>query len=449
MNYTKQIIEQALMLNHSSDHVTAEDRDRLSATSFGIDLFQVPQLTRALELKTVYLPKEGVLTEYRLVPLRLHNPYSNVASYRNRLQYIQVPMDKRARSTNDDRVIINNSNPCVIDVFTKQTMTDAAGKEWTNPLNKLHINGFCRKSVVPTKLESKFIDAFNSASFRIRSAHAKFEQLAAADGSDLATFDSYRETMEPLYQAYQATMVKLIQDGMIQVTDVLTPYDTGLTPSLGLDSNSKASNPFLCSSTWLADATHIPVANTVHGYIRIDSSAVADDMNNMLKTGVRELSKDENNDGGGRKESSRIGYISDNFGNLTKILVRHQDRNYVNTKATGSLGSADIFFNSTKNNEVISFKGRYLPYAGHTVEGEAGHGLITGSILIESYDIVKDISLNSSLEVVEGLAEDLDTVESVDFDMDSLLSGFSETVDSDPTSVQADDSFLGDSDGIV
>lgn len=406
MKYTQEQIAQALMINYKADIVSNIDRERHPSHLLDIQLFAIKGITRFALLHMVYLPREGELVTFNLVALRVHNSVSNVPSYRNRVQYIQVSMDNKAVQTDDKRMIVRNQNPYMFSkVFMPSELTGPSGRVYKNPFNCVDVSGFLRLAPVPAQHNSAaHIKAFNDASLEIRTVHEKLKADALAKGTDLGSNTVYRTAIEKLYAKYQENMKALIMSGHAELSQVLNVDDSSLIPAFKLDSAEESDNPFLNAVGHLRDGiSYMPTKNVFFGYARVNSAAVTDDVNTNLSTGLRTLGKDddtteESTSRAKRHEATRLATINDSFGNGSTILVRRQDQGYVNPKNTNQLGLAEIFNNATQNNEGLFIRGSYLPVVASKDVGGNANGILRGTVVVNEYTKQQSMSLSSSVE---------------------------------------------------
>lgn len=404
--YTQEQIAQALMINYKSEIVSNIDRERKPSHQGAISLFNIQGITRNARLHMVYLPREGELIEYQLAPVRVHNSVSNVPSYRNRVQYVQVSMDNKASITDDGRKVVRNSNPYLFGtIFMSKTLQGPSGKIYNNMYNCIEITGFLRLAPVPSQHNNaQLVAAYNKASEDIRKAHAAVKASSQLQGTDLATNQVYRATMEKLYAKYQEDMKALIKAGHVQLTQVYNADDGTIKPTFQLDSEHSDDNPYLDATSMLKNhISYMPTLNIFFGFATINSNASVDDINGDLTTGLRTLGKEDENTEvvstrAKRQEATRLATISDSFGNQTSLLLRRQDQGYINPRNTNQQGLAEIFNNATANNESVFFRGKYLPVVATKDVGGNANGILRGTIVLDEYTKQQTMSLSSSIE---------------------------------------------------
>lgn len=412
---TQEQIAQALMINYKADIIANIDRERHPSHELGLQLFAIDGVSRYAKLHMVYLPREGELVSFCLVALRVHHSVSNVQSYRNRVQYIQVSMDNKATTTDDGRKVIQNQNPYLFnDVFMPLTAVGTDGKTYNNPFNCVDVTGFLRLAPVPAVYNSgPHIEAYNKASEKIRSVHEQLKAQAIASGTDLGSNATYRAAIEKLYAEYQENMKALIADGTVQLAQVLNVADSSLIPAYKLDSSQTNNNPFLNAVGHLSNGiSYMPTVNSFFGFARINSSATVDDINPQLTTGLRTLGKDdetteESTSRAKRQEATRLAVINDSFGNGSSILVRRQDQGYVNPRNTNQLGLAEIFNNATQNDEGLFIRGTYLPIVATKDVGGNSNGILRGTVVIDEYTKQQSMSLSTSSSISSNAFENV------------------------------------------
>ena len=438
--YSASQIAQALMVNYQSELVSNIDRERNPAHFTVQQLFVIRGETRSSRLHMIYLPKDGELQQYDLIPLRIHNSVSNVAAYRNRLQYIQVSMDNKAVVNDDNRKIVRNTNPFKLNELMAPKKAGKSGNEYSNPYNSAFVTGLLRLAPVPaTRANADVIKAYNNCSAKIRQVHAKLKQETEAKGIDLASNTAYRKIMDQLYAQYQADMTTLIETGVLALSQVISVADNGLVPALTCDSEMNMDNPFFDSVSALQhDISYMPVVNEFFGYARIDSDAKADNLNPDMTTGLRTLGKDDDTTEESitrakRQEATKLAYVSDSFGNESSVLLRRQDQGYVNPRNPNQSGLAEIFDNSTQNNESVFFRGKYLPVVATKDVGGNANGILRGTVVLNEFTRHRVLSVMSSVEGSLSAIDDLNldnvdeflskevnfTAESNDLDLDT------------------------------
>lgn len=407
MNYTQEQIAQALMINYRSDIVSNIDRERTPSHLQDIQLFAIDGITRFARLHMVYLPREGELIEFALIPMRIHNPVSNVPAYRNRVQYIQVSMDTKETMNDEQRMIIRNSNPFILnEVFLPLKKLGKDGVEYNNPYNCLDVTGFFRLAPVPAQYNNaSLIQAFNKCSENIRIVHSRLKEEYKTKGIDLSTNIKYREAMDKLYAKYQEDIKSLLASGHVQIAQVINVDDSSLIPGFKLDSSKSSNNPYLDAVGMLQTGiSYMPVKNVFFGFAKVNSDATSDDLNSKITTGLRELgrnsdvSEEATNTKAKRNEATRLATINDTFGNSSTILLRRQDQGYINPKNTNQLGLAEIFNNATENNESLFIRGTYLPLVAAEDTGGNTNGILRGTVVISEYTKQQSVSLSSTSE---------------------------------------------------
>lgn len=437
-------IAQALMVNYQSDLVSNIDRERSPGHFTVQQLFVLRGETRMSRLHMVYLPKDGELQQYDLAPLRIHNSVSNVSAYRNRLQYIQVSMDNKAVINDDNRKIVRNSNPFKFDELMAAKKTSSAGNVFNNPYNSIIVSGLLRLAPIPAiHADPNIIAQYNQCSQQIREVHTALKADAEAKGTDLASNVAYRKVMDKLYAEYQAKMTALIESGVLALSQVISVADNSLVPALTCDSEMQVENPFFNSVDALQHhISYMPVINEFFGYAKIDSDAKSDVLNTELSTGLRTLGRDDDTTEetitrAKRQEATRLGYISDSFGNESTVLLRRQDQGYVNTRNPNQSGLAEIFDSATQNNESVFFRGKYLPVVATKDVGGNANGILRGTVVLNEFTRHRSLSVMASVEgslsSVEGL--NLDNVDEflskeVNFTAESLQTDVPSDLDS-------------------
>lgn len=403
--YSKNQIAQALMMNTQSEVIANVDRERNPSHRQVLQLFNVGGITRHAVLNMVYLPKEGELQVYKLVPMRVHNSTSNTSAYRNRIQYLQVSMDNKAvvADVETNRMIVRNSNPATFNMFISESVEEG-GKVYNNPWNSLITSGFFRLVPVPVIFnEESYVEAYNKCSEKIIKAHnilkAKFPD------QDLAFNHTYQESMATFYKEYQSNLTSLIENGHVCLSYALNAADSSLVPSYTLDSGmTNNPNPYLRSAAILEHASYMPTINEFFGHARVNSEAEADEFNQALTTGIRSLGKEA--EGGEdtinnskRSEATKLAIISDTFGNEASILLRRQDQGYSNPNNQNQLSLAKIFDDATSNNEHLFVTGKYFPIVMSQEAGSSANGITRPTVVVSEYYRHRS---NSNITSVEG-----------------------------------------------
>lgn len=400
------LINQALMANAQTDLVSHVDRERQPGHSIGLQLFICKGQTRMSRLRMVYLTKDYELMEYHLAPLRIHHSVSNVPSYRNRIMYIQVSMDKKEYLNDDGQRVVNNANPFKFDELMSENKTSSAtGKVYPNHNNSAIVSGVYRLAPVPAVFaDPEIIKQYNLCSRDIMAYHAKAVEQAKEGGYELTTSPAYRKLMDTLYKAYQDRMTTLLTAGVLEVAQVLNVADNNLIPALTADSEMEADNPYFNSKLALREhISFMPTYNHFSGYIRIDSSATADDINPDLATGLRPLGRDGDNaeltsTKAKRQEATRLGHVADSFGNQSSILVRRQDVGYVNPRNPNQQGLAETFMNMTSNNDGLFVTGKVLPVVATKDVGGNANGILRSTVVVSDYTRHRSVSIMSSMD---------------------------------------------------
>lgn len=405
-------IAKALMANYQSDVVSNVDRERNPDSEQQLQLFNINNITRNIVLNIVHLPKDKELRIYKLAVLRIHRPQSNVPTYRNRDFWIQVALDERESLNADGRKIINNSNPYYLDLFLSNNK-EVNGTKYSNPFNSLIVDGYLRTAPVPLeKTDAQVIHRYNKCSEKVITIHNAIKQKEEESGIPVYSNPAYRTSIENAYQEYLQAMEDLINEGLVTITEVLNVADSKLVPALTLDSTMKSANPYLCSvGGHLDHVSYTPVVNKFFGYVAIDSNATKDEASSVVQLGLRSLSnstKDSELDEsttGGRQEATKLGYISDTYGNETSILLRRQDNGYVSPKNPNSKGLAQIFDEVTQNNEHVFVRGEYLPISiGQNSKATRG------TVIVNSFTKVNSNSIISSTTGIDSDTLVFDTV---------------------------------------
>lgn len=430
-NYTQAQINQALMMNATSDVIANVDRERHPSHKQVLQVFNIAGVTRHAVLNTVYLPKEGELQTYRLVPMRVHNSTSNTPAYRNRVQYLQVSGDDKGvvvdHETNQS--IVRNSNPAVLDMFLSESIEEG-GKSWNNPWNSLIVSGFFRLVPVPAVYnDASYVKAFNDCSNDIIKAHTILK--ARFPDQDLAFNTEYQSHMATLYKAYQQKLISLINQGIVRLAYALNAADSSLVPSITMDSGIKNANPFLRSASVLTKASYMPTVNEFFGYARINSDALVDEFNENLTTGIRPLGKEveggeENINNSKRTEATKLAVISDTFGNEASILLRRQDQGYSNPNNQNQISLAKVFDDSTSNNEQLFVTGKYFPIVMSSDAGASANGLTRPTVVVGEYTKHRSNSTINSLEAA--LGEDV-SFSSEEDELSQMLSSAESTLE--------------------
>ncbi|AND75483.1 hypothetical protein FDH01_gp139 [Acinetobacter phage vB_AbaM_ME3] len=404
--YTQNQIAQALMMNSQSEVIANVDRERNPSHRQVLQFFNIANVTRHAVLNMVYLPKEGELQVYKLIPVRVHNSTSNTAAYRNRVQYLQVSMDDKGviADPETNQMIVRNSNPAVLNMFLTESIEEG-GKTFNNPWNTLLASGFFRLVPVPALFNDEgLVQAFNSCSKDIINAH---NYLKARTTGDLAFNADYQSHMATLYAAYQTQMTKLIQSGHLRLAYALSVADSSLVPAITMDSGTKNVNPFLRSSAILEKASYMPTINEFFGFARVNSEAISDEFNESLTTGIRPLSKEveggeETINNSKRTEATKLAIISDTFGNEASVLLRRQDQGYSNPNNQNQISLAKIFDDNTQNNEQLFVIGKYFPIVMSQDAGSSTNGLTRPTIVVNEYTKHRTNSNITSFEAALG-----------------------------------------------
>lgn len=430
--FTKDQISQALMINEVSSVVSNIDRDRAPTHEGTIQLFAIGGITRSATLHQVFLPKEGELKQYKLVQMRYHRSVSKTPAYRNRTQYIQVLMDNKAYTNDEERLVIRNQNPALLNHFLTPKL-EKSGRVYNNPWNTLFISYFVRTAPLPVDITPELISKYNQASYKIRAAHAKAKAEADEKGFDLGTNVTYRKIMEQLWNEYLTTMAQLIQNEEVTIGQVLNVADNSLVPAFTMDSGLDEDNPFTNAVDLLkSEISYMPTINKFFGYAKVNSSAETDDINSELLTGVRPLGREDATDAGSmakRKEAMKLSYISDVFGNKTSIPLRRLDQGYISSNGDSSK-SAEIFDAKTSHNEGLWIMGEYVPTVIASGQGNSNSGVLRGTLLVDAYYTDKSASFT-------GLGEtDATALNSASEDIDTLFNQVTFTADqTDPLAV--------------
>lgn len=429
--YTQSQIAQALMMNSQSEVIANVDRERNPSHRQVLQFFNIANVTRHAALNMVYLPKEGELQMYKLIPVRVHNSTSNTGAYRNRVQYLQVSMDDKGVVVDPEtnQMIVRNSNPAVLNMFLTESIEEG-GKTYNNPWNTLLASGFFRLVPVPAAYNDEgLIQAFNSCSKDIINAH---HYLKARTTGDLAFNADYQSHMATLYAAYQTQMIKLINAGHLRLAYALSVADGSLVPAITMDSGTKNANPFLRSSVILEKASYMPTINEFFGFARVNSEAIADEFNETLTTGIRPLGKEveggeETINNSKRTEATKLAIISDTFGNEASVLLRRQDQGYSNPNNQNQLSLAKIFDDATSNNEQLFVTGKYFPIVMSQDAGSSANGLTRPTIVVGEYTKHRTNSNTTSFEAALGsdleLATDSDDLAQMLTNAQSVIDG--------------------------
>lgn len=445
--YTQSQIAQALMMNSQSEVIANVDRERNPSHKQVLQFFNIANVTRQAVLNMVYLPKEGELQTYKLVPVRVHNSTSNTAAYRNRVQYLQIGMDNKGVVVDPEtnQMIVRNSNPAVLEMFLTESIEEG-GKVYNNPWNTLLASGFFRLVPVPAVYNDlSLIQAFNACSKDIINAH---NLLKSRITGDLSINTEYRDHMTTLYAAYQARMIKLIKSGHFALAHAVSVADSSLVPAVTMDSGTKNVNPFLRSSTILEKASYMPTINEFFGFARVNSEALTDEFNETLTTGLRPLGKEveggeDSINNSKRNEAAKLATISDTFGNEASILLRRQDQSYSNPNNQNQLSLAKIFDDRTQNNEQLFVTGKYFPIVMSQDPGSSANGLTRPTVVVSEYYQHRTNSNTNSFEAA--LGQDFQ-VESESDDLAQMLVNAQTVIDNASTDGIGSVSFSTDED---
>ena len=107
-NITKSMIQQALMINETTEVRANVDRERPFSHAQVLQAF-ISAHTRGTHLQIAYLPKDRQLDVIDLLPVTIHNSTSQPA-YRNRQGYIVVSNRQRITQNPDGTKTINLSS---------------------------------------------------------------------------------------------------------------------------------------------------------------------------------------------------------------------------------------------------------------------------------------------------------------------------------------------------
>lgn len=432
MKYSQSLIAQALMINASTEVVSYTDHERQSVHSAVLQLFVVKGETRASRLHTVYLPKEGTLMQYDMAPLRIHNSVSNVDAYRNRLMYMQVGMDDKARETDEEKRLVRNSAPYKFNQLMSVTSKGQSGKDYANPYNTVFVTGIIRLAPVPSRHnDPMLIQKFNQASLRIRTLHDKLVS-AAADPKALGTNPNYRKIMEMEYEAYLNNMKALINSGEVALAQVISANESSVIPAVTCDSTMELDNPYFNAVYDLKNhISYTPTVNQFYGNIVVDPTLEQDDLNSEITLGLKDMGREEANADGTmspkakRQKATLAGVAADSFGNKTSILAIRQDAGYINTRNSSQRGLAETFMDVASNNNSLFISGKLMPMVAQKDVGGSANGILRMTVEVNDYASNRTTSMVSSMDSSLDLSG-LDSLDAaailegkVDFQIDS------------------------------
>ena len=399
-NITKSMIQQALMINETTEVRANVDRERPFSHAQVLQAF-ISAHTRGTHLQIAYLPKDRQLDVIDLLPVTIHNSTSQPA-YRNRQGYIVVSNRQRITQNPDGTKTLANSNPAMVKLIREVSITNETGQVFNNPFNSLMVVGHFRLTLVPSEINDPIhIKAFNACSEKLIKAHYLMVANCEEKGIDVDTDAAYRKAIEPLYADYQNKMAILLNNGYASVTQAIVAEESKLMPALTLNSGINLANPFLNAREITKECSFIPTLNEFFGSASVISSADRDDINPALTTGLRSLKgsrnkeEAENSDRGTRQECSRLANVHDKLGNPTSIIIRRLDTGYHNS-TSNTKSVAESFESNTANNQNLMIRGSLTPMAIEEGVNASVNGLTRAAIVVDEYRTAANTSLSAN-----------------------------------------------------
>ena len=418
-------------------HISSE-RER--QTSLNV----VQQLFRCTESAFVYpfaiLTAKKTLAIFQAIIMRQNTPESN-SGKKNQLIWVASNIDANKHLNAAGKTVFGDSNHGAMKMFTTRMVGNSK-----NPLNAMFVHGTLTEGLLPSSMD------ITDKAMRRECQIDMFNLLQAyndiTSDQEMSPAERAANTVE-IYNLYVEGMNEKAARGLFTVSHVIMANKNGLTPHIGVESNTKSDNDFLKTSVLLGNdqfrMTYVPVVNIVSGYMAI----TADETNPLsnIPLGMKRLNLADKGEDKNRYVMAKNAVVSDNFGNHTNIIAKVEDSLFQQTRGNGQAARkrSESFAETTMNFDGLFVTNGKLRFQ-NLLENGTPVAAKVASVLIDTYSVLPSKQIGSTV-TVNDLNEQLDGFDDFDvmnetqlndtktFDMTSAVKGGASMQSADADSV--------------